>query len=121
MNPAGSRLFLITLVLLGAWHRAPAQNAAPTFAVEPRQVHLRGDRGGQQLLATLTFPFGVQQDATRAVQWSTSAAGVVQVSPDGYVTATGNGKATVTAELDGRRVAVEVTASEAGQHKPISF
>src|SRR5204862_5343757 len=38
-----------------------------------------------------------------------------------YVTVTGNGKATVTAELDGRREVVEVIVSEAGPPGPVSF
>ena len=83
---------------------------------------LVGPHAGQQIIASQPGEHGHATDLTRGVAYRSDPAGIVQISPNGYITPHKNGKATIIAtHKDGQeaRVAVEVRSAESPP--PVNF
>ena len=67
----------------------------------------------EQLTATGTFSDGSTEDLTATASWTATPAGTVTVDPNGLVTGTGVGSATITANQAGASGATTVTVTAA--------
>ncbi len=98
---------------------APAPPPPKPIDVAPGNANIVPGDDGLQLLASETA--GVK-DLTSAVAWKAEPAGIVEISPSGYVrpSATGSGKVTITASLDGRSGTTELQVAPRNQ-RPWDF
>src|ERR1051325_10201657 len=95
-------------------------NAGSGSAGQP--LKLRGADARQQLLVTARFEDGRSRDVTRAVSYEVKPARVVNVDTNGFVTALGDGTATITARV-ARDVAgtLSVTVEKFHTAAPVNF
>jgi hypothetical protein len=95
--------------------------AAADLAVRPAAVALAGRDGVQQLLVVEQADGRTVADRTAAATYTTSDPKVAAVSADGEVTAVGDGTATVTATVNGRRATATVTVTGAAAPPAVGF
>jgi hypothetical protein len=83
---------------------------------------LRGPDAQAQLVVTAKYAGGDERDVTRLVQYAVEPAGVVQVDATGFVQASGDGTATITASIPaGKKAAVKLTVSDFHNPRPVNF
>jgi hypothetical protein len=88
--------------------------------VVPERFSLGSAYEGRQLLVTAEDAGG-PHDLTREARYTASPAGVVEVSPEGYVRPAGRGEATVTVEAAGQKRSVPVVVQELDDRRPLHF
>jgi len=83
---------------------------------------LKGQDARQQLVVTGSYATGQQRDLTSKVTYATEPAGVVEVSPSGYVVPAGDGTTTITATSEAGPVGtIKVTVSQYGNDPLVNF
>lgn len=83
---------------------------------------LIGPDARQQLLVTLESPDAHPRDVTGEVAFRVEPAGIVEFVDKGFLKPSADGKAVITAELNGASAAnIEVTAERMGSPLPINF
>ena len=120
------RLRCPSLTLLAAFLLSPmlssqvaAQSPAP-LVLSPRSFTLHGKSARQRLLVTASVN-GRAVDRTRAAQFRSETPAVVQVSPAGIVTPTGDGTGIIIATVDGREARATVRVSAGARPLPVTF
>lgn len=103
----------ILFALAGALAAAPAQ-----LKLYPESVTLNSRESRQQLLAQ-ALSEGRGEDWTRTASWTSSAPGIVDVSPAGMLSPKGDGEATITATRDGVSASLNVKVD--GYAKPFAW
>src|SRR5437870_3805934 len=73
---------------------------SPPLTVQPDHFVLSGLQDGRQLLVSWRGPDGRPRDCSRQVSFSAQPAGIVSISPGGYVRVRGKGEATITATVE---------------------
>jgi hypothetical protein len=86
----------------------------------PGQILLRGRDARQRLLLTGTVN-GRTVDLTREAQFHSEAPAVARVGPDGCVTPTADGTATVVATISGQQARATVQVHEGDRSLPVTF
>jgi hypothetical protein len=76
---------------------------------------------GRQLLVSGPGADNRARDLTRKATYRVNPAGIVRVTPEGYVRAVGKGATTITVEVDGRRRAVSVAVRDFDEGRPLHF
>jgi hypothetical protein len=99
---------------------AVSPTRAADLHIRPTQLELHGVHEGRQLLVAAD-PGEAAVDLTRQARFSVQPAGVVRVSPEGYVRAVGKGQAIITVEAQGQRGAVRVTVKDYDEQRPLHF
>ncbi|HVY70774.1 MAG TPA: DUF1549 domain-containing protein [Verrucomicrobiae bacterium] len=95
--------------------------SAKTDQTNAWSLHLRGADARQQLLVTAEAGAG-PRDFTREVEYTTSPAGIVQVSAAGVVTPLSDGETTLTAKSkDGLTAQIPVKVEDARGVLPVNF
>jgi hypothetical protein len=119
---SGTVLTLCALCLLAgpACADEPAPRAA-ALEVWPNRFDLAGMQEGRQLLVTAPGPDGRPLDLTRKARYSAAPAGVVRVSPAGYVRPTSKGAATITVEAGVTKHTVAVVVRDFDEGRPLHF
>jgi hypothetical protein len=95
----------------------------PAFAdqaVIPMTFVLDGKDARQRLIVTETTG-GRSFDCTALVTFACSEPTIAAVSPDGIVSPVGDGKAIVSATLNGRSASATVTVRNAASYRPVTF
>ena len=82
---------------------------------------LEGKDSGQQLLVSGTFGEGTTRDLTRRAHYSVAPIGVVTVGATGLVTPLKEGKATITATVNGQSARIGVEVKHLANDVPINF
>ncbi len=89
---------------------------------QPFSLLLRGRDARQQLVVTGVYSSGQHRDLTTQVAYSVAPAGVVKVDSSGFVTPTGNGRATITARGPGGLTGTcQVEVQQFDELIPINF
>lgn len=90
---------------------------------EPAEdVILRGPNDRAQLVVTGRYSSGQLHDLTHAVSYRVSAANIVRVDADGFVTPLADGEVTVTAtSADGKPSAIKCRVENFASPRPINF
>jgi hypothetical protein len=92
----------------------------PTLVVSPGHFQLAGRHDGRQLLVTLNDSQD-PRDGTRQARYAAHPAGIVQVSPHGFVRPVARGEADIQVELKGQKSSVHVVVGDLGQDRPLHF
>lgn len=93
-----------------------------TAGKEGSPAPLRGPDAQAQLLVTAKYVGGGERDVTRLVQYAVEPAGVVQVDATGFVQASGDGTATITASIPAvKKATVKLTVSDFHAPMPVNF
>jgi hypothetical protein len=100
---------------------AQGQAPAPTLTVAPEHFNLAGMHEGLQLIVTAEGPDHRLLDVTRQAQYNAAPAGVVRVTPQGYVRPAGKGEATVRVEAGGRTCTAHVAVRDHDENRPLDF
>ena len=109
------------LTLLFAWPAAASAETVPDgLAIAPEKVLLRGQSARQQLVVT-RFAEDRPTDVTRRVTYRSETPAVVAIDEDGVATPVADGRATVSAMLDGQTSQVEIEVSNSGRPSPVQF
>jgi uncharacterized protein DUF1549/uncharacterized protein DUF1553 len=109
-----SRLLPIMAVVGIAVCHAEAIRAE--LIVTPRDVRLSGRLAASQLLVTAS-----STDVTRDVTYTLEPAGIVDVSPSGFLKPLADGRASLRIELRGEAVTVPVLVERASTAEPVDF
>ncbi len=115
-------LALVLLMALGAARAPGAEEPAARGGVTvfPTAVTLRGKTARQQVLV-MEVVSGRAVDRTHVASFTSDAPAVVAVSPEGVVTPVGDGRGTVTAEVNGKRARVAVHVVGGAELPPVTF
>ncbi|MEO6739862.1 MAG: DUF1549 domain-containing protein, partial [Chthoniobacteraceae bacterium] len=114
-----SILFACILSIAAAASGKPA--SLQVEATGAPELTLRGKDARQQLLVTAKLGDGAQRDFTHKATYAAAPAGIVNVDANGIVTPLADGKATVTANVDGVAASLPVKVEKAGAVEPINF
>ena len=108
---------MFSLFLAGGLDAANPPNPTIHGRAEADSIVLIGPDARQQLVVMQEG-----RDATRSVRYSTHPAGIVEISATGFVKATANGEATITADSDGHPSAsIQVRVEQFDQPQAVSF
>lgn len=107
-------------LILGLAAASPLRAAAPALSVAPGRFELAGMHEGLQLVVTAEED-GRPRDRSREARYTAVPAGVVRVTPEGYVRPAGKGEATVTVEADGLTATARVTVRDDDANRPLHF
>jgi hypothetical protein len=99
---------------------APGLRAAP-LGVTPTQVILTDAHDGRQLVVSAADVRHGLHDVTREAHYRAEPAGIVHVTPEGYVHPAHPGKATVAVEAAGQTCTVPVVVAEMDDNRPLHF
>src|SRR5579883_2230345 len=116
--PRISLIFSIFLTFLNTV-RADEPKPARLVAI-PDRFELAGMQEGRQLIVTLEADKRIR-DLTREAGFSVEPAGIVEVSPQGYVRPKGKGEATITVAAGGHSTTVHVAVSDFDAARPLHF
>jgi hypothetical protein len=117
--PLNLRWLFLSLLL--AWPAgASAESAADGLSITPDKVVLRGQSARQQLVVT-RFAAGQSADVTRRVKFQSESPAVVAIDDAGVITPVADGRATVSATLDGQTAKVDVVVSDSGRPSSVQF
>jgi hypothetical protein len=119
--PRRARPFAGLALVLGLAAVSPLRAAAPGLKVTPEHFDLAGMHEGLQLVVTAEGPDGRPRDRTREAHYTAAPAGVVRITPEGYVRPAGQGTATVTALADGHTATARVTVRDFDANRPLDF
>jgi hypothetical protein len=109
-------LGLLTLAL-GLLAAPPGLRAGPAdLAVSPEHFDLAGMLEGRQFVVTAE-----DADCTREATYAAAPAGVVRITPQGYVRPAGKGEATITVTFGGRTATSRVTVRDYDETRPVDF
>lgn len=109
---------LLLLLSTFAW----SDDVAPSsLSLDLADIKLAGRRAYQQQLATAHYPDQAVRDVSREVIWTSSAPEVAAIDKAGLIRATGNGQATITAQLGPLSAQAQVSVSGFDQPSPILF
>ncbi|HEV8217510.1 MAG TPA: Ig-like domain-containing protein [Gemmatimonadaceae bacterium] len=85
----------------------------PVASVIVRPNHIDASTGAKTQLTAVAYDGGQNPLTDRAIIWSSSNTGVATVDPDGLVTATGPGTASITATAEGKNDVATITVTQA--------
>ena len=88
---------------------------------DAKGLRLKGAGDRMQLLVSGYATNGVLRDVTRAAAYTVSPAKVVRVDKSGFVEPLGDGKATITAKVEGKTASVAIEVVEFGKVQDINF
>ena len=131
-------LVMVAVAVVALWNTAVAvdqEAAAPEIpglgdpgkltsvvVEEPLKVTLRGREARQQLIVTGNYSSGQARDLTHKVTYQATPPGIVTVSPDGFVTPSGNGTATVAVRTpEGMAAKTTIVVEKFDEYIPINF
>ncbi|HEV7279336.1 MAG TPA: DUF1549 and DUF1553 domain-containing protein [Pirellulaceae bacterium] len=100
---------------------APVSIALEAGTAQGAPIVLIGSERRRQLIVTAADASGKQRDLTRAVAWSADPAGVVEVSPSGFVTPLGDGVATVVVSHGALTATVSIEVKSFEHDPPVNF
>jgi hypothetical protein len=98
-----------------------APGGAAAVDVQPECFTLAGMQEGRQLLVSGPGADNRPRDLTRKATYRVSPAGIVRVTPEGYVRPASKGAATITVEVGGRRREVRVVVGNLDEGRPLHF
>jgi hypothetical protein len=121
-HPATYLAFAFAPCLTGSTARtaAPAEPAARTITVYPRQVRLDGPRDQQRLLVVGRYAEG-QRDLSRSATFTSDTPEVATIDAHGIVRPAADGRAYITVQAGGRTATVRVRVRHAADDVPVSF
>lgn len=102
----------------------PAPTEFVSLAVYPPEAVLNHAKDFQQIVAVAKRADGVTLDVTKLANWQVAADTESSAALDfnaGRLTASANGRASLSAEFAGLQAAVDVTAVGIEQHQPVSY
>ena len=111
-------LALVLSLLPVSWPVCAAD--APTLSIYPTAVTLRGKAARQRLLVTERNG-GKALDRTSSARFRSEAPAVVAVSAAGILSPVGDGRGSVTAEVDGKQTRVAVRVVAGTRLLPVTF
>jgi len=85
----------------------------PVATVVVRPNHIDASTGAKTQLTAVAYDGGQNPLTDRAIIWSSSNTGVATVDPNGLVTATGPGTASITATAEGKNDVATITVTQA--------
>jgi hypothetical protein len=100
--------------------RVDLRAASPSLSVVPERFSLTSAFDGRQLIVTQENGQDTR-DLSRAAHYDVQPAGVVRVSPEGYVRPVGRGEATITVEAAGGQRTVRVVVNDQTDARPLHF
>lgn len=109
---------ILSLVLLST---GTGWVCADTLRVSPERFELPGMHESRQLVVTVTGSDDRPRDVTREASYQVAPAGVVRVTPQGYVRPAGKGEATITIESGSLKTSVAVTVKDFDETRPLNF
>jgi Protein of unknown function (DUF1553)/Protein of unknown function (DUF1549)/Bacterial Ig-like domain (group 2) len=115
---------LVAIVVLAGASAAPRAGSSELdgeLVILPEQTVLRGQGARQQLLLELRAGGRFVGSLTEEATFSSSNSGVATVDASGVVTAVGDGRTDVTAEVAGRRVSTVIEVERASATYPVNF
>ncbi len=112
---------LLGSLILLASVPAAAQLHIVSIHVEPGQRVLENAGSHQQLLVIGNYPDGSEADLTDQAHWVISDSQVVAIAAGGMLQSVGDGTATVTAEVEGRRAQAQFEVRGTGRQRTFEF
>src|SRR5579871_3426594 len=113
-------LLIVSALALLLSARVSLQAATPSLTVTPERFSLTSAFDGRQFIVTQENAQETH-DLTRTAHYAVQPAGVVKVSPEGYVRPVGRGEATITVEAAGGQRTVRVSVNDQGDARPLHF
>jgi hypothetical protein len=89
---------------------------AANISVYPSSIHLTGRNATQIIAVSLA-----DRDITSGCSFAMASSRVATVSPDGVITAIGDGKSSLTIRCQGQRITVPISVSAAREEPNLSF
>lgn len=96
-------------------------SAQVSLRITPATPVLRGADASQQLAVTAVYADGMERDVTTSVQWRTSNASLVEISPTALLRPRADGKLVLTATLAGKSAEVPVSVFDAAAGSEFQF
>lgn len=97
------------------------KSALLSLRLFPENATLWGARSGQRFLALGKYGDGLERDVTKSTRFSIVDPGVAEVAATGRVTARGNGKTLLKAELEGHVAEISLRVEEAQKERLPTF
>jgi hypothetical protein len=117
----------LTALAAGSRHASADPAVGPTLsflraAGKAAPLVLVGQDAATQLVVMQRVDGGRSTDVTRIVEYTASPTGVVEISPEGWVTPRENGVARISATAaDGQTASIEIEVTHQGAPLPINF